>query len=346
MDKDIIDKIYSDFKIHHKNIILSKDIIWYNDAYLAILISKNITIKLNEKTDHNINYKKNTECMDTQLCKLSFYDFEKIKIIDNYTETLMYRQKFLTSLSKSIRKLSIYNYDNSLINTFLYFKKKFNLPKDLNIIFVTNTTSRFNLPIINNLKNNFVNYKYHYILNDDYINIIENNSCFINDFNVVSYNNYDERLKFIVNIYNTLIKLDLNDNIYIIKLFIIIKTEIIIQIIELLNLYFETVHLVSLKYDLGNITFFLLVHKKIKKYDSKHHLDIIKVLSSSSILDIEIKSIYKEFLNSMFSRFNNMCRLLLTLKNIKESNKNDYKQIKRQITIYKDYYNLKTKLIS
>ncbi|ARF10564.1 hypothetical protein Hokovirus_2_91 [Hokovirus HKV1] len=338
------DKIINDFKIMHQTIKLDKDIIWYNDLYLSIIISKNISVKITEKNDANINYIFDPNCSNLNLCKLNYYDNEKISLINNYTETIMYRNKYLSLLKEDIRKLMIYDKKYSLVNTFIYFNKKFLLPDNI-IIFCDDKKCEDSR--ILNLQYYYPNKNYFVIKKDNYkdaTNIIKNNSCFINDMNILSYHNYHERLELLIYIYNIIIQSEINERTYIIKFFVGIKTLIIMQIIELFNLYFENVYIVAPKYELATILFYLILSKKNKNYDDKHYLDTEKFIKSKNILNEELKPIYTELLFNIFERYNQMCKLVITLKNIKENNKNDYKMIKKQLKTYKQYHNIKTEL--
>lgn len=331
-----------EFKKLHNEIILENDIILYNDAYMKILVGNSSVVVLDTKSKiYPISPQVNTQCPDNiNMCKLSYYDMEKLSLTKEYTKSITYRNKLVNNLTNDIRKMSIYSADNIKVYSLLYFVKKFKLDKlTLNVIYIQDNDKERN-------DNNFdllnrCNFNVKFITSLENIgNLLSKNSCFIQNLKTTSIHNYSEYVHDFIKIYNALIKLPNNSNTYFIFIRPVLMTKLQFQIIDILKSYFKEAMLIKPKYD-AIINCYLVLKEKIQDYKEIHYFDTNKFPDVLSINDSTLDKIYVDFYNTLTIKFNNAAYLVTVLKLLKKKNREEYKRIKNQINVYKEFYKLK-----
>lgn len=324
-----IDELKQNFKKNHSNIILENDLVLYNDNYIPILLSKHITIKLNtNNTINKIITQKNDICPeDLGNCGLSHYDIEKISLTNSYTKTISYFTKNTSLLQEKFRKISIYDKTYLPLFETKYLLKKYNLNKKTNIIYIPKENKK-NI-LLSNLKD------YNIITNLNNIEDLLKESCIFNIAAKFSNYNMNTHIKVFSIIYNSIIKLENNNNTFIIRIFPLFLTKLTFQLIDILKSYFEEAYLVKPKYDFS-VSFYLVLKNKNKKFDKEHLFNSQENILSIS--DKPINDIYKDFFDILVNKLNNILHIYYSLLRLKSNSYDNYKIIIDQISNYRKYY--------
>lgn len=333
-------KLKEDFKKAHNDIILENDLVLYNNNYLNILISKNITVELDcNATTNKIEKIINASCSNIKSCGLSQYDIEKINLSDSYIKTLAFFSKHQSILLSKINNISVYNKKFINLLEIKYLLKKYNLTdKDTTICFINPRIK--NIDIVNKNISNYNIINTFSDLND--IDKILQKNCVFNISGKFSNYTLDSNFKSFMILYNAIIKLEPINRTFTIKVYPLFLTTLTFQVIDVLKSYFQNSYLIKPKYTFP-ITFQLVLINKNKVFDEDHKLSIDDEVASIS--NTPISTIYTDFFNALVDKVNNNMHIYFSLKALKQRDPGSYNLFIKQLSYYRECYAQNKKLV-
>lgn len=313
------------FKQNYYDIILNFDPVMYDDEYMVILAGKTHSITL----DHNtvspiITY----QMADRKI--LNSFETTMVNNFSEYNTLLILSKKILVDFIIDARKYELYDYKNKPLYDIYYLKNKYFKNKKLSIVVDTlDNFEKINKKILADMDINIE-------LNTTPSNFKIYDNSFIYFFRPwYGIYNYTDYIKYFVNTYNDLIKIEPNDdNTY----GIFIKTEyyieLIMDMIDILRYYYNKVILVRTKFN-SRYNFMLILENKLQKYDPKHKVEFKKKLYR--LQNTPLNPIYVDFMNKLYKNYAEKVKTIVSINKLDNTQRS---LIEQRFKFYQDYYHI------